>query len=214
LSFRVFLINVQLSKEEKVLSMSEATPSKRGGQRPGAGRKSGTGPFGEPTQPIRVPLSLLPSVKALLSCSGKQPGGLYLLPFTAQPSALSLPLYGSRVPAGFPSPADDHLDKSLDLNDHLVQHPAATFFVKVQGHSMIGAGIHHGDLLVVDRSLEPKHQAIVIAVVNGDLTVKRLKVENGRVWLMPENPDFSPLEITDGMDLHIWGVVAHVVHSL
>lgn len=125
-----------------------------------------------------------------------------------------LPLFTSKVAAGFPSPADDHLEKSLDLNEHLVPRPAATFFVKVQGHSMTGAGIHHGDLLVVDRSLEPKDGATVIAVVNGDMTVKRLKVEDKRVWLMPENPEFSPLEMTEGMDLHIWGVVAHVIHSL
>jgi DNA polymerase V len=140
--------------------------------------------------------------------------GLLIFPFTARPSKLRLPLYGSRVEAGFPSPADDHLEASLDLNEHLVQHPAATFFARVRGHSMIGAGIHHKDLLIIDRALEPKHDDIVIAVVNGDLTLKRIKVENGRVWLMPENPDFVPLEITDGMDLHIWGVVAHVVHSL
>jgi DNA polymerase V len=127
---------------------------------------------------------------------------------------MPLPLYSGKVSAGFPSPADDHLETNIDLNEKLVRHPAATFFARVQGHSMINVGIHHGDLLVIDRSLDPRHNAIVIAVVNGEMTLKRLKIENSRVWLMPENPEFSPLEITDSMDLHIWGVVAHVIHSL
>ncbi len=102
---------------------------------------------------------------------------------------------------------------TLDLNEHLVQHPAATFFVRVQGDSMIGAGIHHGDLLVVDRALEAKSGSIVVAVVDGELTVKRLRVEGERVWLMAENPAYPPLEIRDGMALHLWGVVAHAVRS-
>ena len=110
------------------------------------------------------------------------------------PVTFTLPLFSSRVPAGFPSPADDHQEDSLDLNDLLVKRPAATF--------------------IVDRSLEPKSGDVVIAVVNGELTVKRLKLDRGGVWLMPENPEFHPLEIRDGLDLMIWGVVAHVVHSL
>ncbi|WP_242523012.1 LexA family protein [Thiocystis minor] len=129
------------------------------------------------------------------------------------PAALALPLYGSRISAGFPSPADDDLEGTLDLNEHLVQHPAATFFVRVQGDSMIGAGIHHGDLLVVDRALEAKSGSIVVAVVDGELTVKRLKVAGARVWLMAENPAFPPLELRDGQALHLWGVVAHAVRS-
>ncbi len=124
------------------------------------------------------------------------------------PALVWLP-YCGRVPL----PADDHLEDSLDLNEHLVQHPAATFFVRVQGDSMTGAGIHHGDLLVVDRAREAKPGAIVVAVINGELTVKRLKIESDRVWLMPENPCYPPLEIRDGMELVIWGVVAHAVKS-
>ena len=127
---------------------------------------------------------------------------------------LELPLFTSKVPAGFPSPADDHLEASIDLNQQYIDHPAATFFVRVQGHSMKDAGIHSGDMLIVDRSLEPKSGSIVIAVVNGELTVKRLIMENQQVWLKPENPDYEPLLITEEMDLHIWGVVAHVIHSL
>lgn len=129
---------------------------------------------------------------------------------------LELPLFTSKVPAsfGFPSPADDHLEASIDLNQQYVQHPAATFYVRVKGHSMKDAGIHSGDMLIVDRSLEAKSDSIVIAVVNGELTVKRLVLENQQVWLKPENADYKPLLITEEMDLHIWGVVAHVIHSL
>lgn len=197
--------------------MSETPPdkpsSKRGGFRANAKRPAGTGKYGEPTEAIRVPVSMLPVVRAWLATKGKAPpsGTRYPAPATA---AQRLPLYASPIAAGFPSPADDHLEDALDLNEHLIRHPAATFFVKVQGYSMTGAGIHHGDLLVVDRSVEPKDGAVVIAVVNGELTVKRLRLDAGRVWLVPENPDFQPLEIRDGMDLTIWGVVAHVVHSL
>jgi len=192
--------------------MSESTPSNWGGARPGSGRKPGTGSYGEPTQPLRVPLSLLPVVRAWLAAKTQPPPAGALFP-SPSPAPRPLPLYTSRVPAGFPSPADDHLKDGLDLNAHLVQHPAATFFVRVQGDSMTGAGIHDGDLLVIDRSLEPKSGAVVVAVVNGELTVKRLKAEGGRVWLVPENPAYPPLEMREGMDLVIWGVVAHAVRS-
>ena len=130
------------------------------------------------------------------------------------PLLINLPLFTSKVSAGFPSPADDHLEASIDLNQHYIKHPAATFFVKVQGHSMIDAGIHNGDMLVVDRSLEAQSGSIVIAVVDGELTVKRLLLDGHEIWLMPENRQYQPIQIKEGMDLHIWGVVAHVIHSL
>jgi DNA polymerase V len=128
-------------------------------------------------------------------------------------AALPLPLYTSRIAAGFPSPADDHLEAPLDLNEHLVKHPSATFVVKVDGDSMTGAGIYNGDLLVVDRSLEAKSGSIVVAVVNGELTVKRLVIERRRARLVPENPAYKPIGIRDGLDVVIWGVVAHVIRS-
>ena len=189
--------------------MTKAASSRRGGRRPGAGRKTGSGRYGEPTQPVRVPVSLVPALRSWLHEVGKHRA----LAFSRAPSALSLPLYGSRIAAGFPSPADDHQEDSLDLNEHLVKHPAATFFVRVEGDSMTGAGIHHGDLLVVDRAIEPRPGHIVVAVVNGELTVKRLEARNGKLWLMPENPDYPPLEIREGMEFLIWGVVAHAVRS-
>jgi len=125
-----------------------------------------------------------------------------------------LPLYMARVPAGFPSPADDFIDKKLDLNEHMVKHPAATFFVKVQGNSMIGSGIHHGDVLVVDRALEAANRKIVVAVLNGELTVKRLRKSKDRLFLASENPDFKDIEVTPEMNFEVWGVVTNVIHQV
>jgi len=127
---------------------------------------------------------------------------------------LQRPLFLSGVSAGFPSPADDYLDRKLDLNEHLVKNPAATFFVRVAGDSMTGAGINDNDILVVDRSLEPANNNIVIAVVNGELTVKRLIKNRGCCRLIAENPDYPPLDIGEEMELEIWGVVTFAIHSL
>jgi len=125
-----------------------------------------------------------------------------------------LPLYLSRIKAGFPSPAEDYLDKKLDLNEHLIKHPASTFCVKVKGDSMVGAGINTGDILIVDRSIEPKDKRIVVAVVNGEFTVKRISKNGDRLSLMAENLKYFPIEIKDGMDFEVWGVVIHVIHSV
>jgi DNA polymerase V len=116
------------------------------------------------------------------------------------------------VSAGFPSPAEDYLEGKLDLNRHLVANPAATFYVRVSGNSMTGVGIFSGDLLVVDRSLEPTPGQIVIAVLNGELTVKRLHVEGNRLFLKAENDSYSPIEVTEFQDLCIWGVVTSAIH--
>jgi len=129
-------------------------------------------------------------------------------------TACERPLFMSKVAAGFPSPAEDYVEGSLDLNTYLVKHPAATFFVRVTGDSMIGAGIHPDDLLIVDRSLEPADKKVVIAVVEGDITVKRFRRRGGRVFLEPENDAYAPLEVTDGMAFEVWGVVTSVVHPL
>jgi DNA polymerase V len=129
-------------------------------------------------------------------------------------TALSRPLFLSGVSAGFPSPADDYLDRKLDLNDHLVKNPAATFFVRVAGDSMIGAGINDNDILVVDRALEPCSGSIVIAVINGELTVKRLLKNKDSCRLAAENPDYPDLEIDGETPLEIWGVATYAIHSL
>ncbi len=129
-------------------------------------------------------------------------------------NSLELPLFLSKIRAGFPSPADDFLDKKLDLNDFLIKHPASTFFVKVKGDSMIKAGINSGDILVVDRSLEPKDKKIVVAVVNGEFTVKRVQKKASKLFLISENDDYAPIEIKEGTDFEVWGVVLHVIHSV
>ena len=129
-------------------------------------------------------------------------------------STVERPLLLSKVPAGFPSAADDYLDGKFDLNEHLIKHKAATFFVRVTGDSMLGAGIHDGDLLIVDKALEAHDKSVVVAVVNGEFTVKRIKREHGCVWLMPENKNYQPMEMLEGSELEVWGVVTNVIHKL
>lgn len=125
-----------------------------------------------------------------------------------------LPFFENGVSAGFPSPAENEIEKDLDLNEYLIKHPAATFFLRVSGDSMIKAGIHHQDILVVDRSLEPVSGKVVIASINGELTVKRLVKSGQCLQLVAENKAYSPINITGEEDFRIWGVVTHVVHSL
>jgi len=127
---------------------------------------------------------------------------------------IDLPLFLESVSAGFPSPADDYLEGKLDLNDFLIPNPPATFLVHVTGDSMIGAGIYSGDLLIVDRSVEPRNRNIVIAVLDGELTVKRLKMEQDEIILVAENKNYEPIKITEQMQFEIWGVVRTVIHSL
>lgn len=126
---------------------------------------------------------------------------------------VACPLFGNRVPAGFPSPAEEYLDKKLDLNEHLIKNPSATFFVKVTGHSMVNAGINDGDILIVDRSIQAADQKIVIGIINGEFTVKRIRKKNGQVWLLPENDEYPPIKITEEMDFRIWGVVTYTIHK-
>lgn len=170
-----------------------------GGARKGAGRPPGQGKYGEETQSVRIPKSKV--FEVLQYVNNEQ-------------ESYAIPLYSSSVRAGFPSPADDYIEQMLDLNEHLIKHPAATFLVRASGESMINAGIHSGDILVVDRSLEPAHGKIVIAALNGELTVKRLWREGGRVQLVPANPSFPTLDISDEYDVVIWGVVTSVIHSV
>ncbi len=133
-------------------------------------------------------------------------------PITAP--VVRLPLFSTKVAAGFPSPADDHLEAQLDLNDYLIKNPASTFYVRVEGNSMLGAGIHPDDLLVVDLSLEPRDGNVVIAIVNGEFTVKRLHVaKNKTVSLHPENDKYPVITIEESMEFRIWGVVTSVIHS-
>ncbi len=129
-------------------------------------------------------------------------------------SFFPLPFYSSTIPAGFPSPANDYVEKKLDLNEHLIKSPAATFFVRVAGDSMTKVGIFDGDLLIVDRSLEAKNDSIIVAILNGEFTVKRLVKTRKGFSLMPENDHYRPIEITEDTDFEVWGIVTNVVHSL
>lgn len=139
---------------------------------------------------------------------------IHLFQFCEPEHLQFLPLFIARISAGFPSPADDFIDKNLDLNEHLIRHPAATFFVRVEGNSMINAGINSGDLLIVDRALEPADNKIVIAVLNGELTVKRIRKVGDRLFLQPENPAYKPIEVSTDAQFEVWGVVTNVIHSV
>tara|TARA_B100000427_G_C15238029_1_gene476454 strand:- start:156 stop:608 length:453 start_codon:yes stop_codon:yes gene_type:complete len=125
----------------------------------------------------------------------------------------NIPLFAGSVSAGFPSPADDYMHMDLDLHDHLVQNPSSTFCVKVVGESMKDAGIQSGDVMVVDRSLEPKNRSIVLAVIDSEFTVKRVNVNDNELYLMPENDSFNPIKITEEMNFQIWGVVTFIIHK-
>ena len=197
---------------------------RHGGYRPGAGRKQNTGKFKESTKSIRVPLSVLGPVTEWLSRLQHLTQSNKSMPFVRSrndstaalpsPDPVEFPFYDCSVSAGFPSPADDSGSTTMDLNKHLVKNAPATFFVRASGESMLDAGIHDGDLLVVDRSLTAKHQDIVIAAVNGDLTVKRLVQNHNKTTLKAENPKFSNIELTSEMAVSVWGVVTNVIHNL
>jgi len=123
------------------------------------------------------------------------------------------PLFTCGVSAGFPSPAEDHIDQKLDLNEFLIPHPTSTFFVRVAGDSMINASINNNDILIVDRSLEVTSGKIIIAIVNGELTVKRLVKNHTSCQLIAENSDYQPIEITEDSEFEVWGVVTSVIHQ-
>lgn len=142
--------------------------------------------------------------------------GISILAIVAfeQRTSLRLPYFATRIPAGFPSPADDYVEDRLDLNELVIKRPASTFFVHAVGNSMRNAGIHDEDILIVDRGEEAVDRRIVVAVVNGEFTVKRVQRVKGKLFLLPENDAFPPIEITKEMDFEVWGVVICVLHRL
>jgi DNA polymerase V len=168
-----------------------------GGKRRGAGRPKGSGKHGDTTQVMRVPLSMLDKITDYIETKGYQ-----------------LPLFSTKISAGFPSPADDYIEMQLDLNTHLIKNPASTFLLRVSGESMKDVGIFPNDILIVDRSIKPTDGKIVIAAIDGELTVKRLKKNNDALYLLPENKAFAPIVIKDSQELLIWGVVTNVIHAL
>lgn len=169
----------------------------RGGRRPGAGRPPGRGPYGEPTANLRVPVSVRERLRRDLR------DGIH-----------SIPLFASKVAAGFPSPADDFVVSRIDANALAIDNPAATFFLRVHGDSMRDAGIFDGDYLAVDRSLEPHPGDIVVAAVSGEFTVKRYRLRNGQPVLQPENPDYPEIVPAPGEEFSMCGVVRAVVRRL
>ncbi len=122
--------------------------------------------------------------------------------------------YVGGVNAGFPSPADDYMDLKIDLNQELVNNPEATFYARVRGTSMINAGLDEGDVLVIDRSLDPKENSIAVCFLDGEFTVKRIKIEKDFCWLVPENKEFSPIKVTEDNDFLIWGIVSYVIKKV
>ncbi len=128
-------------------------------------------------------------------------------------SSLKIPFYITSVNAGFPSPAEDYVERLIDLNQELIHNQLATFMVRVKGDSMIDAGIHEGDVLIIDNSLEATNGKVIIGALNGEFTVKRLKKEKEKITLLPENKNYKPVVITPTMDFKVWGVVTYVIHK-
>lgn len=189
------------------------TPA-HGGRRPGAGRKPGSGPFAEPTKPVRIPVSQVDTMRAFIQQARQPATAEHPRPVSTE-TAISLRAFASRIPAGFPSPAADYLDDSIDLNAELIiqGHEAATFILRVKGWSTVNAGIFDGDRIVVDRALSAQQGDIVVAVLNDDLTIKHLGQIDGRPALLPDNPQFQPIVMADGDQLEVWDVVTNCLRS-
>ena len=130
--------------------------------------------------------------------------------FPNSPAELRLPFYDAAIPAGFPSPANDYLEESINLNEEFIRHPLSTFLISTEGDSMIEAFIPHRSILLVDRSIKPQNGDIVVAVLNGEFTVKYLERTSKRCRLVPANEKFEPIEVTEEMQMQIWGVVIKI----
>lgn len=194
-----------------------------GGARDGAGRKPGSGAFGEPTQPVRVPESQLPAVVEFLAAyrdrrTLEDEGVRVSEPreIRGQRRRRYIPVVGFRAEAGLGSPAEDYIEEQVDLNAYLISHghEASTFLVRAKGWSMIGAGIHDGDEVIVDRAMEPTNMSVVVATIDGDLVIKRLKIRGGKLALVSDNPHYPERTIKEGETLEIWGVCTRVLHPL
>lgn len=188
---------------------------RHGGTRQGAGRKSA---YGEPTKTLRVPESAVPVVVGYLGelkRSPQAPGDAAgLRPISAPREPTPVPALGRRVRAGKPTSGDDYPEDAVDLGKHLVRDPSSTFVMQVTGWSMRDAGVADGDELVVDRGVAPEDGRIVVADVDGELTVKRLKRTTSGWLLQAANPDFADIPVGDKSELNIWGVVTRVIHAV
>lgn len=193
------------------------TIASHGGKRAGAGRK----PKQEASVRVSVPAStkelVVDFVKVLSDrkVSGEcWPDSMTPIRLAENPSSFKVPFFGHAVRAGFPSPADDYVADTLDLNDHLMPRKEASYLIRAKGDSMVGAGIHDGDILIVDKSITAADGCVVIALLDGQFTVKTLEKKRGKIRLMPANPEFQPIDMKDEQELQIWGVVTNVIHSL
>ena len=196
--------------------MNKNIQNNYGGKRQDAGRKTGTGKFNEATSVVRLPVSQLPVVKDFLAAYQRKKllcnldvVSNFILP-TLDSKSIKLPLFSSKVPAGFPSPAEEHVEKRLDPSEFLIDQIDATFFVTIQGYSMIDVGLMPGDIAVIDRSKLASIGDIVLALVDGEYTIKVMnRKKDGTPRLLPANSSgtFAPIEIKNGMAFEIWGVV-------
>jgi DNA polymerase V len=132
-------------------------------------------------------------------------------PFTESPCPLPIPFVAHRISAGFPSPANDYIETRIDLNEELIKNPSATFFARVSGLSMQGAHIEENDILVIDKSIQPRDGCIAVCCLDGDFTLKRIRIKKDSVWLVPENADFQPIVVTADNELIIWGIVTFII---
>ncbi len=169
----------------------------RGGKRYGAGRPKGTGKYGEPTKAVRIPISMIDQIMKFIERKG-----------------LKFPLFSTRVHAGYPGPEDNIPADSFNLQEHLFPKANVTFYHRMSGNAMSGIGLYDGDILIADKSREPKHDDVIVAVVNGEFTVRRLSIKGKRIELKAENSKFATIKIADESELKIWGVVTNVVHPL
>ena len=177
------------------------------------GSRSRSGPLpGPPTRVVRLPVPIAEFARKL--ASQQKPGDVAAVFDLESRTALRVPMMAWSAACGFPSPAEDYIDKPLDFNELLIEHPAATFAIRIAGDSMTGAGIFSGDIAVVDRAREPANGSIVLALVDGAFTVKRYRIKDNAVWLQAENPTFADIQITGEQSFEVWGVITRSIRML
>jgi DNA polymerase V len=183
------------------------TNKQHGGRRAGAGRRAGP-----PTKVVRLPVKLADLAREI--ATAKNPGDVAEFVDVEGRSARRAPMMAWSAACGFPSPAEDYVDRPLDFNELLIEHPAATFAIRIEGESMTGGGIFPGDIAVVDRAREPVNGSIVLALLDGAFTVKRYRTKDGAVVLQAENPSFADMALADGQSFEVWGVITRSIRML
>jgi DNA polymerase V len=178
-----------------------------GGRRAGAGRHAGV-----PTKVVRLPVPVAELARRI--ATAKKPGDVAAVFTVEGSSALRVPMMAWSAAAGFPSPAEDYVDRPLDFNELLIEHPAATFAIRIEGDSMTGAGIFPGDVAVVDRAKKAVNGSIVLALLDGSFTVKRYRTKSGAVWLQAENPAFPDMPLSEASSFEVWGVITRSIRML